>query len=98
MSRTTPDEAMTALAYRYGINYDCLLDGPTERAASRAGRHGCYRGFIRRPTEKHDSGAHVANQEEERVIGAEDNGLFGHAHGGGLHGDTGGGGGFGPLL
>jgi len=32
------------------------------------------------------------------VIGAEDNGLFGHAHGRVAHGDAGGGGGFGSLL
>ena len=32
------------------------------------------------------------------MIGAEDNGRFRHAHGGGVHGDAGRGGGFGPLL
>src|ERR1017187_4656710 len=48
--------------------------------------------------EEDDSAARVADQEEERVIGAEDNRLFGHAHSGGVHGDAGGGGGFGSLL
>src|ERR1035441_8510839 len=54
--------------------------------------------FLQAADEEDRSAARVADQEEERVIGAEDNGLFGHAHSGGVHGDAGGGGGFGSLL
>jgi len=48
--------------------------------------------------EEDDSCAHVSYQEDEGVIGAEDNDLFEHARGHCAYGDTGRGGGFGTLL
>ena len=65
------------------------------------GRRRCFRLLPRvhqAADEEDDSGARVADQEDERVIGAENNGLLGHSHGGGAHGDASGGRGFGPLL
>src|ERR1039457_6294743 len=41
---------------------------------------------VHQAADKEDnSGTRVADQKNERVIGAEDDGLFGHAHGGGAH-------------
>src|ERR1017187_6407960 len=67
----------------------------------RLGRRRCFRPLPRvhqAADEEDDSGARVADQEDERVIGAENNGFLRAAHGGGGHGGARGGGGFGPLL
>ena len=48
--------------------------------------------------EEDRSRTRIADQEDKRVIGAEDNRLFGHAHGGGAHGDASSGGRLGALL
>src|ERR1019366_7392313 len=96
-----PDRDEALRAGRISASWCFRGESSVHGNPDRLGRRQCLQPLPRvhqAADEEDDSAARVADQEEERVIGAEDNGLFAHAHSGGMHGDAGGGGGLGSLL